>query len=258
MQLNPRQQQVLQWVQRESFATIEQLAESFAVTPQTIRRDINELCRLGLLRRYHGGATLPSSVENIAYNTRQVLYREEKHRIAQLVAEALPDQASVFINLGTTNEAVAHALLRHRELRVITNNLNVANILCENKDFQILVAGGMVRHRDRGVVGEAAASFIRQFRVDYSIVGVSGIDRDGVLLDFDYQEVQVAQAMIENSRQVWLVADHSKFNRAAMVRIGDLQQVDCFFTDLPVPEEMVSSFRRAEVKIHQVADMSQV
>lgn len=252
MKLTPRQQQVLQRVQRDGFATIEQLAESFTVTPQTIRRDINELCRLGLLRRYHGGATLPSSVENIAYNTRQVLYREEKRRIANLVADYLPDQASLFINLGTTNEEIAQALLNHRGLRIITNNLNVASILCENKDFQILIAGGMVRHRDRGVTGEAAASFIQKFRVDYSIVGVSAIDRDGTLLDFDYQEVQVAQAMMENSRQVLMAADHFKFTRTAMVRLGNLSQVDAFFTDQPVPESMIPVFHKAETKIFVV------
>jgi len=249
MKLSQRQQQVLQRVQREGFAAIEQLAESFAVTPQTVRRDINELCSLGLLRRYHGGAGLPSTVENIAYNTRQVLYLEEKRRIATLLAEYLPDQASLFINLGTTNEEVARALLGHQGLRVISNNLNVANILCENKDFQVLIAGGMVRHRDRGITGEAAVDFIRKFRVDYAVLGISGIDRDGTLLDYDYQEIRVAEAMMANSRQVLMVADHSKFTRTAMVRLGHLRQVDALFTDRPVPDEMIPVFREAETEI---------
>jgi len=249
MKLSQRQQQVLQRVQREGFAAIEQLAEFFAVTPQTVRRDINELCSLGLLRRYHGGAGLPSTVENIAYNTRQVLYLEEKRRIATLLAEYLPDQASLFINLGTTNEEVARALLGHQGLRVISNNLNVANILCENKDFQVLIAGGMVRHRDRGITGEAAVDFIRKFRVDYAVLGISGIDRDGTLLDYDYQEIRVAEAMMANSRQVLMVADHSKFTRTAMVRLGHLRQVDALFTDRPVPDEMIPVFREAETEI---------
>lgn len=249
MKLSPRQQQVLQWVQREGFAAIDHLAESFAVTPQTVRRDINELCSLGLLRRYHGGAGLPSSVENIAYQARQDLYLEEKRRIATLLAEHLPNQASLFINLGTTNEEVARALLGHQGLRVITNNLNVANILCENNDFQILITGGMVRHRDRGITGEAAVDFIRKFRVDFGVLGISGIDRDGTLLDFDYQEVRVAEAMIANSRQVLMAADHSKFTRTPMVRLAHLSQVDAFFTDRPVPPEMIPVFREAETEI---------
>ena len=103
---------------------------------------------------------------------------------------------------------------------MITNNLNVAALLGGKPDFQVIVAGGVVRARDRGIVGEAAIDLIRQFRVDYGVIGISGIDLDGTLLDFDYQEVRVAQAIIANSRQVYLAADHTKFGRNAMVRLG--------------------------------------
>jgi DeoR family glycerol-3-phosphate regulon repressor len=172
------------------------------VTPQTIRRDINALSAGAVLRRYHGGAGLPSSVENLAYPTRQVLCLEEKRRIARLVAAHVPDEASLFVNIGTTTEEVAKALLdHHRGLRVITNNLNVAAMLAGKADFQVTVAGGVVRSRDRGIVGEATVDLIRQFRVDFGIIGISGVDLDGTLLDFDYQEVRVAQAIIASSRR---------------------------------------------------------
>src|SRR3546814_18855338 len=99
------------------------------------------LCDLGLLRRYHGGAGLPSSVENLAYQTRQVLHQEEKARIARVLAAEIPDNASLFINIGTTTEQVANALVDHKGLRVITNNLNVANILGGKPDFEVIVTG---------------------------------------------------------------------------------------------------------------------
>jgi DeoR family glycerol-3-phosphate regulon repressor len=98
------------------------------------------------------------------------------------------------------------------------------------------VAGGLVRSRDRGIIGEATVDFIRQFRVDIGLIGISGIEADGTLRDFDYREVQVARAIVEHSRQVWLAADHSKFNRPAMVELGQLAQIDTLFTDAPPPE----------------------
>ncbi len=236
MPQNSRQEQILELVRQRGFVSIEALAEHFAVTPQTIRRDINALCDRDLLRRYHGGAGLPSSVENTAYQTRQILHLAEKRRIAALVASQIPDEASLFINIGTTTEEVARALMRdHRGLRVITNNLHVASMLAPKKDFEVIVAGGVVRSSDHAVTGEATIDFIGQFKVDYGIIGISGIDADGALLDFDYREVRVSQTIIANSRQVFLVADHSKFGRNAMVRLGNLKDLDAFFTDAPPP-----------------------
>ena len=226
-----RRGEIVDLVRQEGFVSIDVLADKFQVTPQTIRRDINELCNQGVLERLHGGAKLPSSTENLAYPERQVLFHEEKRRIARLVAEHVPDYASLFINIGTTTEAIAEALLNHQGLSVITNNLNVATILSANPGFRLIIAGGQVRHHDRGIVGEATLDLIRQFKVDIGIIGISAIDEDGALLDFDYREVRVAQAILENSRRVFLAADHSKFGRSAMARLGSIDQVDAFFTD---------------------------
>lgn len=244
-----RQEQILTLVRRRGFVAIEALAQRFAVTPQTIRRDINALCSQGVLRRYHGGAGLPSSVENLAYSTRQVLCLAEKRRIARAVARHIPDQAALFINIGTTTEEVAKALLDHAGLRVITNNLNVASILSGNPGFEVIVAGGVVRARDRGIVGEAAIDLIREFRVDFGVIGISGIEADGALVDFDYREVRVARAIIENARRVFLVADHTKFGRTAMVRLGDLSQIDTLFTDAAPPASLARALRAARTRL---------
>ena len=189
-------------------------------------------------------------VENLAYPARQVLCLEEKRRIARLAARHVPDHASLFINIGTTTEEVAKALLNHQGLSVITNNLNVASILAGKPDFRVIVAGGLVRSRDRGLVGEATLDLIRQFKVDIGIIGISGIDLDGALLDFDYREVRVAQAIIENSRRVFLTADHTKFGRNAMVRLGGIQQIHALFTDQAPPPALAQHLRAADVALH--------
>jgi DeoR family glycerol-3-phosphate regulon repressor len=153
------------------------------------------------------------------------------------VAALIPDNCSLFINIGTTTEAVAQALIGHSGLLVITNNLNVANILHAQEKIDVIIAGGPVRRSDGGVTGAAAVDFISQFKVDYAVIGASAIDEDGALLDFDYREVRVSQAIIENSRHVILAADRLKFERAAPIRIGHLSQIQTFVTDaLPSPQ----------------------
>ncbi|MFC5868881.1 DeoR/GlpR family DNA-binding transcription regulator [Aquincola agrisoli] len=230
-------------------ASVETLAEHFGVTLQTVRRDVRLLADAGLLARFHGGARVPSStVENIAYRQRQQLNDDAKRRIAQAVAQAIPDGCSLILNIGTTTEAIAHALLQRRGLRVITNNLNVAAILSGNPDCEVIVAGGVVRSRDRGIVGEATVDFIRQFKVDIGVIGISAIEDDGTLRDFDYREVKVARAILEHSREIWLAADRSKFNRPAMVELGRLEQVDRLFTDQPPPPPFVHLLAEAGVQ----------
>jgi DeoR family glycerol-3-phosphate regulon repressor len=226
-----RQHAILDLAKQIGRVTVEDLAGRFDVTPQTIRKDLNELCDQRLLARVHGGAILASSVENVGYDARREIAAREKMAIGKAAAALVPNDASLFINIGTTTEAVAQALLQHSGLMVITNNINVAHVLRPYPRIEVVIAGGVVRRSDGGVVGEAAVDFIRQFKVDFAIVGASAIDQDGSLLDYDFREVKVAQAIMANARRVILVADSTKFDRTAPVRIGKVDQVDVFVTD---------------------------
>lgn len=252
---NPRQAGMLEAVRAQGSASVEALAERFGVTLQTVRRDVKLLSDAGLLARFHGGVRLPASTtENIAYRQRQALNDDAKRRIAQAVAAQVPDGCSLILNIGTTTEAIARALVHHRGLRVITNNLNVAAILSDNADCEVTVAGGQVRPRDRGITGETTVEFMAQFRVDIGLIGISGIEADGTLRDFDVREVKVAQAIIRASRQVWLAADHSKFDRPAMVEVGRLDQVDQLFTDRAPPPAFDALLADAGVACTVAAD----
>jgi DeoR family glycerol-3-phosphate regulon repressor len=251
--LSPRQSDIVALAKAEGRVSVEGLAERFNVTPQTIRKDLNDLCERGVLQRYHGGAILASGTANLGYEARRKLATEEKRRIGIKAASLIPDSSSLLINIGTTTEQVAAALRGKQGLLVITNNMNVANILQGYEQIEIIVAGGVVRHLDGGVVGEAAVDFIRQFKVDYAIIGASAIDEDGTLLDFDYREVKVAQAIIDCARKSILVADRMKFARTAPVRIGHVSQLDYFVTDAEPPVRLRELCRESDVAI-EVAD----
>jgi DeoR family transcriptional regulator, glycerol-3-phosphate regulon repressor len=236
MNLAPRHTQLLDEVRAQGPQTIEALAERFGVTLQTVRRDVQRLAEAGLLSRFHGGVRLPvSTTQNIAYRQRQAMQADAKVRLARAVARRVPNGCSLILNIGTTIEAVAHELLHHQGLRVITNNLHIAAVLSTNPDCEVIVAGGLVRAADQGIVGEATVDFMRQFKVDIGLIGISGIESDGTLRDFDYREVKVARTIIEQSREVWVAADHSKFNRPAMVELARLDEVNMVFTDAPPP-----------------------
>ncbi|MCV0398012.1 MAG: DeoR/GlpR family DNA-binding transcription regulator [Rhizobiaceae bacterium] len=231
MYLSPRHAEILRIAKEKGRVVVDDLATFFEVTPQTIRKDLNDLCDQRLLSRIHGGALFPSGIENVEYEARRKIAAAEKDAIGRAAARLIPDNASLFINIGTTTEAVGKALLDHSGLMVITNNINVANRMRVYPSIEVVIAGGVVRGSDGGIVGEAAVDFIRQFKVDYAVIGVSAIDHDGALLDFDYREVKVAQAIVANARHVVLVADATKFERTAPVRIGHLSQVGTFITD---------------------------
>ncbi|MDR1827463.1 MAG: DeoR/GlpR family DNA-binding transcription regulator [Methylobacteriaceae bacterium] len=244
-----RRNQIDQWVRQKGFVTIDTLARFFGVTVQTIRRDLNQLDSEGKLIRYRGGAGALSSVENIDYNTRQITFFDEKERIAQLVVQHIPEHCSICLNIGTTTEAVARALIHHKGLRVITNNANIATILAQNTDFDIIITGGRIRNRDGGVLGPTSHAMIEQFRVDFGIIGISGIDEDGTLLDFDTDEVWAAQAIIHSSRKTFLVTDHSKFSRRPMVRMGSIGDIHALFTDAQPPDSVVAVLKEHGVQL---------
>jgi DeoR family glycerol-3-phosphate regulon repressor len=249
MTVHPRQQLLLDHVRRHANASVEELARALEVTPQTVRRDLKVLVDARLLTRYHGGVAVPSSVQNIEYLRRQAMNEPAKRRIANAVAARLPNDCSLFINIGTTTESVARALAHHKGLRVVTNNLNVAATVSNNPSIEVILAGGVVRSLDRGIVGDATVDFINQFKVDIGIIGISSIDADGTLRDFDAREVKVSQAIIAQSRAVWLVADHTKFARESFVRLADMRQIDVLFTDQAPPRRMSALLKQVKTEL---------
>jgi DeoR family glycerol-3-phosphate regulon repressor len=247
--LNPRQRDILEYARINGEVQVDPLAESFKVTPQTIRRDLNQLCHLRLLQRVHGGALVHDGVENLGYQARVRLATNEKSAIGKRAAELIGNDSSLFINIGTTTEKVAEYLTDHVGLLVITNNLNVVNLLRHNKSNEIVTAGGTVRHEDGGIVGETTADFFARFKVDYAVIGVSAIEEDGTLLDYDTREVRVAQAIIRNARSVILVADSIKFERNAPVRLGKMDNIDYFVTNEKPSAEFLDVCQLAGVQV---------
>lgn len=213
-----------------------ELTENFDVSVQTIRKDLNELSDLGVVRRVHGGITLPTQSRNLSFTNRQVINFESKQHIARLTAAQIPNGSSLFLGIGTTPSQIAEHLVYHNGLKVITNNLNAALALCHNPDIETYMVGGRVRHTDEDIVGEEATSQFRNFQVNYGICGVAGISDSGNLFNFSSEESYLFKAILENCEKRILVADHHKFLRSAPVKSGHLRDFDLFLTDSTSPE----------------------
>jgi len=235
MDVSLRQAEITKLVQSHGSLSVEDLSRRFAVTTQTIRRDVNRLCEIGVLRRTHGGVELPPSTRNIHYETRQILNIDAKRKIARRVASAVPDGASLAFSIGTTPEVVMRALMCHEGLKIFTNNLNVAMAASAGSSFEVTIVGGRLRYGDRDVLGPAVRPFFSRYKVDFGIFGVAGVDPQGSLLDFHEDEVLSRQAILENARRSFLVLDHSKFGREAHVRGGHVGEVSAVFCDRPPP-----------------------
>ena len=254
MQSAQRHRKILELVKAQGSVSVEQLSSEFAISVQTIRADLRDLDRERKLIRFHGGARSVDGRENMEYESRRQIAANEKVAIGKAAAQLIPNNASLFVNIGTTTEAFSDAVVDHEDLLVITNNINVANNLRLYNKIEVVIAGGAVRSTDGAIVGETAVDFINQFKVDYAIIGSSAIDQDGALLDFDIREVKVAQAIIANARNVILVADSSKFGRAAPVRIGHISQVDIFVTDKVQNEGVRKICAESDVSVIEVAE----
>ena len=252
MVLSERHEEIIAIVREHGKATVDGLATHLSVSPQTVRTYLNELGRNRLIQRIHGGAIPYSSTTNMEHETRRQIAVHAKTRIAKQTASLIPEKSSLLLTIGTTTEAVATALENHGELMIVTNNINVANILRVFPNFEVIIASGVVRPSDGGIVGESASNSLNMFKVDYAIISVSAIDEDGSLLDFDFREVQVLQNIMKNSHHVILAADATKLTRTAPVRIGHISQVDTFVTDYIGSDKFREIINKTDIRVIEV------
>lgn len=246
---NPRYSQLVKIVKENGHVSVNRLAELLGVSTQTVRRDIDKLTKESVLFRYHGGVGQVSSAINKELAKREVFQAEEKKIIAKKLVQRIPDRSTIFISGGTTVEYVAKALEERKELRVITTSIRVAYLLYKRRDFDVLMPGGSVRSQNGGVVGATTQKFLTGFRADYLIMSVGAIEEDGTMLDFDVEEVAINKTMMENSKQIFLAADKTKFEASASVTIGSITNVDVLFTEAQPPLKISTLLEQNNVEI---------
>jgi DeoR family glycerol-3-phosphate regulon repressor len=244
-----RQREIVDRIETRGFATIDALAQEFAVSAQTIRRDIIQLEKRNLLQRFHGGAGLPRDSVRRRYSQKQVAAVGGKHRIGDAAARLIPKGAAVYLDVGTTVEAVAHSLAPRDNLFVFTNSLPAAGALARSPGVKVVVTGGLLHGADGSLVGSEVTGSIEKFKFDIAVIACSGFDDDGTVMDFDIQKVNVKNAAMRNSRRTILVADASKFTRTAFIRIAELEHISQLVTDTAPPPAFGAALKEAGVEL---------
>ncbi len=247
--ISARQHVIMDYIREHGSVQVDQLAAHLQVTPQTIRRDLNQLYDMEFVKRVRGGAVIKNTVENLGYGARKILMADEKTEIARITAGIISNNSSLYINLGTTTERVAEFLTGHVSILVITNNINVASILWPLRNVEVMIAGGMIRQSDGGIVGPATEEFVDRFKPDYAIIGCSALDSSGEILDYDLREVRVTQAIIRQARSVILVTDSMKLERSAPVKVGTLRDIDTLVTDDGISTEFFELCQQHNVDV---------
>jgi DeoR family glycerol-3-phosphate regulon repressor len=236
-------------VMAAGYVTIEELAATLGVTPQTIRRDLGTLADAGRVRRTHGGAAAgPPAAAPAGHDPADCPV--VKRRIAAAVAALIPDGAAVFLDTGPTCEAVAEALVARRQLSVVTYNLRIAARLAERTDFVVALTGGFVRNADGSVFRDGADDFLRRFRFDVAVLSADAVGADGTLAGDDHHAATLVRAAVGQARTVVLAADSTAFGRSALVYLGHVREIAALVTDSPPPPEFASILDGAGTRLH--------
>lgn len=277
MALVPRQEQMLECINKTGHKTISELAQMFSVSEQTVRRDIIKLSQLNLAARYRGGispikqnnessasADVPNNLgiieQNFSSGTGVMVVNKgieerarscvaEKAAIAKEVCKLIPENSSLFLTIGTTVECIAKELLNKHSLMVITNSARVIPILYTHAGISLSIPSGQVSGKNGGIDGPNTLSDLRRFRTDFFITSIGSIEQDGCLLDFEVNGTAQAQLMMQQAKISILACDHTKFNARAAVLFANLQDFDYLVVDQEPPSWVRPLLQTSKTKI---------
>jgi len=230
--------------------SITMLADHFAVSEETIRRDVRQLEASGRAYKVHGGVKLPDNRLEAPYRLRMQAQADAKQAVARRAARLIEDGMTVLIDSGTTSCWVARALADRRRLTIVTNNLEVAGDMLGRDGIRVFLAGGAVNVDYRATFDAEAIRYSRCFSPDATILSMGAIEAKRGFMDFEPDEAAYKRALLDGARRVIVVADAEKFDRAGTVHVADFAQVHDLVTDLPAPPVIADAATRAGVRLH--------
>jgi DeoR/GlpR family transcriptional regulator of sugar metabolism len=236
-----------------------ELAAEFDVSPMTIRRDVEALEMLGVVRRIVGGAiALKGKDSEPSFETRLANAAEEKHHIAVAVADLIGPKETLIIDSGSTALAVAKSLKgRQLGLTIVTPSLLVALELIDEPATSVVLTGGELRPGELSTIGPAAEDTLRSYNCDTFVMGVAGIDAERGISDYHQGESQVKRAASRRADRVIVAADQSKLGRMTFVSIAPLSEIDIIVTDGSPDHPALVAARGAGVEVVCVAGHSE-
>ncbi|MFN8450424.1 MAG: DeoR/GlpR family DNA-binding transcription regulator [Anaerolineae bacterium] len=245
-----RREQLLHFVETHQRATIAEICDEFLVSPATVRRDLETLEQEGKLRRFHGGAlAIKSAPPEPPFVERSGAQAEEKRRIGRAAAALVQDGETILLGSGTTVLEVARNLRQHQDLTVVTNSLLVMNMLADVPSVTLVGLGGILRPTEKSLIGHLTELTLNELRVQKVIMGIRAVDLDAGITNDYLPETQTDRKILGISRELILVADHTKCGRTSSVFLAPLDVVHTFVTDTETPVEFTSALRDLGVQV---------
>lgn len=244
-----RREYILHGIAEKNSVLVADIAKRFDVSGETARRDLMDLEKEGLLRRVRGGAIGSAGIRDEPISERVQKAAKEKGIIAQLAAELIADNGSIFLHVGSTTEALARQLGQFSDLKVYTNSLNIAQIAKDFSGVTVFVAPGKVRPIESDIVGYDTISYIEGYMFDMAFISPAGIELERGFMDFDEDEVRIRQAVLKAARNSVFLADSSKFGKAANIITARFESVDRFVTDKKLNPEFQAKFSEAGTEV---------
>lgn len=249
-----RRRLIAEQIQRTGSATVSDLCERFKVSEMTIRRDLQDMDREGVLRRVHGGAVsnLGRSYEP-PLQTRSTTRTEAKKAIGRKAAELITNGDSIALDTGTTTREIVYSLHEKHNLTIVTTSIPIINDIISNlslpSDIRLIVTGGIVRPGELSMTGHIAAYTYDEFHVDKAFIGIGGISINDGLTEYNVEDALVKKALIKNAHLRVVVADSSKLGRTTFTSVAPLSAIDMIITDRETPEEFVIELEAKGVEV---------
>jgi DeoR/GlpR family transcriptional regulator of sugar metabolism len=241
-------QLILDYLKKNKRISAEDICNFYKVSRDTARRDLVNLEKLGAIVRTHGGAISPPANEEIKSYSERLLYDvEEKHKIAKLGTSLIKEKDTIILDTSTTVQACAE-LLENKKCNIITNSINVADILSQKSNVKVFLLGGKLNNEHRFLYGTTTVNMLSGYFAHKAFLGALGVSEKGITTGSD-EDADVMKKMVEQSEKVVILADHTKFNRTANFKVCNLSQIDFIITDKQPDETFMELLYKNNVSL---------
>lgn len=246
--------QIEEYIVENKTVTLEDLCSRFNISKNTIRRDIHELIKRGNIEKVYGGVTAVEKRNSeysglISYNERNIKNQDLKDRIARLAASYISCGDSVFIDTGTTAINMIDYIRVKEDVTVITNSIEVVHRALLYPAIRLIVLPGLLNHKTASVVGAGCIDYLKQFNIQKAFMACTCISLSSGVSNATHEEYEIKKAVLENSREHYLLVDHTKFDRTSLCTFGRLQDFNYIFTDVPPSDDYLVSLDKYGVHL---------
>ncbi|WP_406589469.1 DeoR/GlpR family DNA-binding transcription regulator [Bacillus atrophaeus] len=245
-----RIQEMEEYILTNGTVSLDELCQVFNVSKNTVRRDINKLTEKGAIQKVYGGVTSIEKSALVPFENRTIQNQDEKTKIGHYASRFIEDQDLIFIDSGTTTKSIMDTLDQGRNVTILTNSLDVINAASSLNNVNLLIIGSSYKRKTRSFVGIDDPGTLDKYNINKAFMSSTGITLTHGLTNSDLMEYEIKKRISEKAKEVYLLADHSKFGKSTLLTYAPFKRVDCIVTSKPLDEEYNKFCKEHQIDIH--------